>query len=290
MANTLTGLIPQIYQGLDIVSRELVGFVPAVARNANAEQVTLNQAIRVPVVPTIASSTITPGVTAPSDGDQTIGYVDVNITKSKYAPIRWNGEEQKGMMAGGQLSTVLANQFAQAFRVLTNEIESDLAGLHLKASRAYGTAGTTPFGSDVSDSAQMLKLLLDNGAPRTDLQLLIDTSAGAKLRTLGQLTKGNEAGTTDTLRRGVLLNQHGFAIRESAQIKTFTKGTGASATTNTAGYAVGAASTTVPPFDTSASPVNTTYLLVSPANVMTSPARIVPVPADARVIVVAPTA
>jgi hypothetical protein len=245
MANTLTGLIPQIYQGLDIVSRELVGFVPAVARNANAEQVTLNQAIRVPVVPTIASSTITPGVTAPSDGDQTIGYVDVNITKSKYAPIRWNGEEQKGMMAGGQLSTVLANQFAQAFRVLTNEIESDLAGLHLKASRAYGTAGTTPFGSDVSDSAQMLKLLLDNGAPRTDLQLLIDTSAGAKLRTLGQLTKGNEAGTTDTLRRGVLLNQHGFAIRESAQIKTFTKGTGASATTNTAGYAVGATTITL---------------------------------------------
>ncbi|MFX7731744.1 P22 coat - protein 5 family protein, partial [Acinetobacter baumannii] len=38
----------------------------------------------------------------------------------------------------------------------------------------------------------------------------------------------------------VLLDVHGFAIRESAKIATPAIGTGASATTNTAGYAVGA--------------------------------------------------
>jgi hypothetical protein len=75
--------------------------------------------------------------------------------------------------------------------------------------------------------------------------LVLDTGAGANLRTLGQLSKANEAADDSLLRRGVLLDIHGFAIRESAQMKTHTAGTGASATTNAAGYAVGATEITL---------------------------------------------
>jgi hypothetical protein len=134
----------------------------------------------------------------------------------------------------------LRDQFAQAMRTLCNEVEADLSGLYTDASRAFGTAGTTPFASDLSDTANVLKILLDNGAPSTDLQLVINTSGGAKLRTLGQLTKANEAGGDSLLRQGVLLDLHGMAIRESAKVKNVTKGTGAAyQVNNVAGYAVG---------------------------------------------------
>lgn len=241
MSNTITGLVPTIYNALDVVSRELVGLIPAVSSDMTYERAAVGQTVRSPVAPSSSASDITPAVTPPNDGDQTIGSVDMTITKARRVPIRWNGEEKRGLdNNGASYNVILRDQMAQAMRTLVNEVEADLAGLNVLASRAYGTAGTTPFASTLADPAQMRKILADNGAPMGDLQLIIDTSAGAAMRTLAQLTKANEAADDSLLRRGVLLDLHGFAIRESAQVKTVVAGTGASATTNNAGYAVGA--------------------------------------------------
>lgn len=241
MANTITGLIPTMYNALDVVSREITGLIPAVTSDMTYERAAVGQTVRTPVAPASTASDITPAVTPPNDGDQTIGYTDMTITKARRVPIRWNGEERLGLdNNGAQYNVIFRDQMAQAMRTLTNEVEADLAALHIYASRAYGTSGTTPFGSSLGDTANIRKLLVDNGAPISDLHLVMNTSAGANLRTLTQLTKVNEAGDSSMLRQGVLLDIHGMALRESAQIVTSTAGTGASATTNTAGYAIGA--------------------------------------------------
>jgi hypothetical protein len=70
----------------------------------------------------------------------------------------------------------------------------------------------------------MRKLLIDNGAPLSNMRMVVDTAAGANLRALSNLTKANEAGSDATLRRGVLLDLNGFQIRESAGILSHTKG------------------------------------------------------------------
>jgi hypothetical protein len=245
MANTLTSLIPSIYQSLDVVSRELVGFIPAVSMNASAARAAKDQSILIPIVPALSASDITPAVTVPDDGDVNVGNVEMKITKSRAVRFRWNGEEQQGLNAAGPgFAGIQQDQFAQAFRALCNEIEADLAALYKSASRAYGTPGTTPFASNLADSAQVRKILDDNGCPPSDRQLVIDTTAGANLRTLAQLTKTNEAGTDSILKQGMLIELHGFMLRESAQVKSHTKGTGASyALNNASGYAAG--STTI---------------------------------------------
>jgi hypothetical protein len=163
----------------------------------------------------------------------------MTITKSRGVPVRWNGEEQRGLNSGPGYNTILRDQFAQAMRTLCNEMESDLAALYATSSRAYGTAGTTPFASDLSDTAQVRKILVDNGAPQGDMQLVIDTTAGAKMRTLTQLTKANEAADNTLLRQGVLLDVHGMQIRESAQINLHTKGTGTGYLVNSAALVIG---------------------------------------------------
>jgi hypothetical protein len=245
MANTLTNLIPNVYAALDVVSRELVGALPGVTRDARADRIASGQTLRIPQVPTNTSSSYTPSMAVPSAVDQTIANASLTLSKNKYAAFSWTGEEQYAMDQGVGFLTLEQQQIAQAFRVLVNEMENDVCdALAAGASRAYGTAGTTPFASNLGDSAQVRKILDDNGAPTSSRSLVIDTSAGASLRTLGQLTKANEAGNTMTLRDGELLNLQGFSVRESAQINGATAGTGASYLVNGA-LSAGATSITV---------------------------------------------
>jgi len=242
-ANTLTGLIPDLYQAIDVVSRELVGMIPSVTRNTSAERAAVGEKIVWPVAPTLGTFNVTPAMAIPEPTDRTIGTKDLTITKSKGVEFGWTGEEQRGLNNGVGYLTVQADLFAQGLRTLVNEIEADLAlEAALNSSRAYGTAGQTPFGTNVGESAQIRKILDDNGAPGSDRSLVLDTAGGAALRTLQQLTRVNEAGTSMTLRDGQLLDLNGLSIKESAGIQRPAIGTAANATTGSAGYAVGSTS------------------------------------------------
>lgn len=117
----------------------------------------------------------------------------------------------------------------QGMRTLRNEAEVDaITAIRTGGSRAYGTAGTTPFASDLSMLTNLRKILQDNGAPMADLQYVCDTNAGLNLRNLGVFQNAYQAGSEQERRSGNFLPQMGFAIRESAGISTVTKGTGSS--------------------------------------------------------------
>lgn len=243
MANGLTGLLPDLYEALDTVSRELVGYIPAVTLDAGPARAAVGEIVRSIATPAVVAEDVTPGQLPPDDGDQNIGNVPIQITKSRMVPFRWSGEDQKGVNNGPGYNTIRRDQVTQAFRTLTNEIEVFCGAMAIGASRASGTAGTTPFAADLSDPANLRKILSDNGAPLSNLQLVIDTTSGAKLRSLAQLTKANEAGTTEMRAQGTLLNISGFDIKESAGVSVSVPGSVTGAVTGAA--AKGATSVTL---------------------------------------------
>lgn len=249
MANTLTNLIPTLYEALDVVSRERVGMIPAVTRNSSAERAALDESIRVPIAPAVTSEAAnTPGVTAPDTGDNTIDSVEMTISKSYHIPVRWNGEETRGLSNAGTYSTVNRDRFVQAFRRLSNLIEADLASCYKSASRAVGTAGTTPFNTanDISDFANVARILDDNGCPPDGWRLVLSNAAVQNLRgKQSTLYKANEAGTDELLRDGKIMRAMGFDIGQSGQIATHTNGTASSATLTSTDYAVGSTTLTL---------------------------------------------
>lgn len=243
---TLTSLIPSIQKAMDVVSRELVGFIPAVSRDSTAERAAVGQIVVSPVVGVMAAEDLAPAAYAADTPNQTIGNVQMQITKSRSVPFGITGEETLGLNNAGTLGSINEQRIAQAMRTLTNEVESDLAALHISASRAYGTATGTPFAtaSDLSDFAQSLKILEDNGAPGSDRHMVLGGSLAANIRgkqaTLFQINTGGPV-AEELLRRGALGEVMGFDLHNSKQVKAnVTAGTAASATTDTTGYAVGA--------------------------------------------------
>jgi hypothetical protein len=230
MANKLDGLIPILYAALQVVSREIVGLIPASMPNMEASGAAYGQQIRIPITPKRGNRDLVPGPTPPAGSGIEFSYLDLIIDHSRISdPITWTGEEYTAVR--GQYPQLQMNTYQQAMREFVKEIEQSLAveGVMgaVGAGNIYGTAGTTPFSGSLSDLAQVLKILKDRGAPTGDLQAVLNTSAAANMRSLVNLTNVDNAGDSNLLRRGVLSNLYGFAIRESAAYTAIDPGSGA---------------------------------------------------------------
>lgn len=249
MANVLTDLAADIYKAADIVGREAVGVIPSVTINAGSEEAAQGDVVRSHFTrAATVNSSATPSMTIPEGDDQTVDSKTMTVSQIASVTIPWTGEDMKHVNNGSGFETIYGDQIKQAMRGITNTIEAHVATTAYQgASRAFGTAATTPFGSNFNEVAEMRQILLDNGMPVTDgqISLIVNTAAGTNLRQLAQLQKANESGGTELLRQGTLLDLQGFMIKESAQIQSHTKGTGASYLVNQSpSLAVG--TTTIP--------------------------------------------
>lgn len=246
MPNSLSNLAADIYKAADIVGREQVGFIPSSTINGGIERAAKGDTVRSAFTRAqTVNTTYNPSMTIPEGTDQTVDNKTVVLNSYASVQIPWTGEEQKHVENGAGFETIYGDQIRQAMRTICNKIELDgWVEARTNASRAFGTAGTTPFGSDISALPQLRKILVDNGMPFDgQVSCVMDTTAGANLRSLQQLQKVSEAGGSELLRQGTLLDLQGFMLKESGQIGVVTKGTGSAYQSNNAsGYTAGATS------------------------------------------------
>jgi hypothetical protein len=248
MANVLTNLAADIYKAADMVGRELVGFIPSITINGDAT----TRAAKGDTIRSFATRAVTvntsfaPSMTIPEGTDQTVDTKTMTVDNYASVQIPWTGEDMKHVNNGNGFETIYGDQIRQAIRAICNSVETAVwTAAYKGASRATGTAGTTPFASNHDSLADLRKILADNGCPIDgQITLVMNTSAGAAMRKLTQLQKANEAGGTELLRQGTLLDLQGIMVKESAAPVQITKGTGSGYLLNGA-LAVGDTTVTV---------------------------------------------
>jgi len=229
MANTLTRLQPVLFSAAQEVSSEPFGIIDAINAGFNDQGVAVGDKVKVPVAPTRAASDFTPSNITDTGADATASDVEVEITKSRKVSWHLTGEQQRSLDNGATSEEWIRQLMRQGMRTLRNEAETDCAAaVKVGSSRAVGTAGGDPFASSIDAMVDLRKALADNGAPMSDLQMVMDTSDGAALRKLGIIQQADQAGTAEERRSGNLLRQFGFALRESAGITAHTAGDGSS--------------------------------------------------------------
>lgn len=251
MANTitLTDLTEILYQARDTVASEPVGFSNSVTVNAGSEGVSIGGTVKSTVTaqPTLNTSH-TPATTVPAGDDTTISVEEMTVGQVARTNIPIKGEVARQLANTADYGDVIKQLFAQHIRTHRNAIESHV-GTVVKngSSRAVGTAGTTPFASTHAVIPQAHQILKDNGAPDDgQTSLVINTAAGTALKSLSHLFKVNEAGGSDLLRKGMLVDIDNVIIKESAGVASHTKGTLAGSPTITnANFAVGTATLTL---------------------------------------------
>jgi hypothetical protein len=241
---SLTGITEIIYAARDQVCAEPAGFSQGVMVNSDTAGISTGGTVTSlrTIQPTVLTS-YTPAMVPPDAADVATDTESLTLNLVAGTQIPMKGEVFLKLANTVGAEVALQQLMAQGLRTIRNQIEKGIA-LAAKngASRATGTAGTAPFAANFNTIAQVRQILEDNGAPMEDgqLSLIINTLAGTNLRNLSTLYKANEAGGDDLLRRGELLNLHGFSIRSSAGVASHTAGTASSATTDNAGYAIGA--------------------------------------------------
>ena len=248
--NTLSGLVVTIYDALDTVAREQIGFIPAVRKwNFPGRKVAQNEPITFPKVPAFSAPTAISASNIVSDpAGMVVGNDTMYMDQVNQISWGWNGEEAVGLGNSGIFATTQADAFKQAFRAHANQIEANLAGQYLHASRAVGTAGTTPFGTtdDLTDLSTLRQVLEDNGLWFDGkMHFIGNSSALSNLRGKQPFVwRANEFGSKDAQLTGTITKLEGFNLHQSGFVQTHTTG-GRVGASSTGSYVAGATAITI---------------------------------------------
>ena len=229
MANTLTNLQPTLYSVAQEVSAEPFGIIGGINANFDDKGVAIGDKISVPVAPVRAGDTYSPTMNlngGNAGADAIAGKVDVEITANRFTSWHLTGEQEKSLMNGGTDQEWFRQIVAQGMRTLRNEADAAAyAAIKVGASKAIGTAGSTPFATGIDELADMNNLLYGQGAPMVDAQFVMSAAARVKFMKTGMYQLAYANGSEADRKAGILSREFGFSLRASAGITKHVQGT-----------------------------------------------------------------
>ena len=221
--NTLTNVIPQLLaQGL-VTLRENAVMPRLVNADYSAQAANRGSSVDIPIPASISAATVTPGYADPNDDGITPGQVTLNLDQWKEAPFFMTDKEMMEVMDG-----TIPMQAAEAVKALANDVDQYLLGLYTGVYTAVGTAGTTPFATDVTVATSARKFLNNYLAPMTDRRFVFNPDVEANALGLRAFQDVAWTGDARGINEGQIVRKLGFDWHLDQNVKDHTAGTATS--------------------------------------------------------------
>lgn len=220
MANTLTPVIPTLFaQGLKALRRNCV--MPRLVNSDYGTEVKeKGDTIQVPIPSAIAVQDVVPGVTAPAPADIAPTTASIPLSNWKEAPFVLSEKELAQVIDG-----VIPIQLSSAVEAIADAINQSIFGLYTGVYGFTGTAGTTPFASDITAATNARKVLGTQLAPTQNRRIVLDPSAEANALSLPAFYGALNSADPAVITEGQIGRKFGFDWYMDQRVPTQVAGT-----------------------------------------------------------------
>jgi hypothetical protein len=207
MANSLSAVMPKILARGLLALREQAVMPRLVNADYSNDAARKGDTIDVPLPSAVAASDVAPSNTAPAPVDTAPTVVQIPLNHWKKAGFHLTDREVLEIDAA---ESFVPMQMSEAVRALANAVN---ASVHAEYAGIYGfvgTAGSTPFGADVSNATAARKLLNKQLAPRSDRRGVLDFDAEANALALPQFSDAEKIGSAGVKIEGEIGRKFGI--------------------------------------------------------------------------------
>lgn len=220
MSNTLTEVLPKLLaQGLMALRERAI--MPRLVNNGYSLTPGIKgSTVDIPIPSAITVNDVAPATTPQAHTDFTPTVKSIVVDQWKEAAFAMTDKDLEEAMDG-----TIPMQATEAIKGLANTVDSYILGKYKALYGFGGAAGTTPFGSNLSEYVNARKEMERNLADPDPRYTVIDEDAEANALLLSNLIKADERGDQETIingRIGRILNSTWFLDQN---IPTHTAGT-----------------------------------------------------------------
>lgn len=234
---TLTSVLPSLVAMGVKALRDRIVLAKICNKDFSPVPIPFGSAISVAIPSAITAVEITPAATPPATTAIAPTSVPVTLGSWWEAPFELSDKDLLQCDHG-----IMPMQASEAIKAMANKIEDTLFAKYASIYGYAGTAGTTPFATDLTAFTAADKVLNDQLCPMEDRHLILNTAARQNALNLSQVASAAYRGDNAAIMRGELGMILGANWQFSTRVPTHTLGAGTAGTINidsAAGYAVG---------------------------------------------------
>lgn len=251
MANTISSIVPKLLARGLMALREQAIAPRLVNRKYEEEAGKKGSTIDVPIPSAITALAVSPATVPPANSDSAPTSVGITLDQWYEAPFYMTDKEMLEVEAS---ETFIPMQASEAIKALGNNVDQFILSL-FKGDRnpaergifnIAGTAGTTPFATDMAAFKAARKLLNKEKTPPQDRFVILDPDAEANAFDLAKFSEVDKAGDGATVQTGNIGRRYGVDWWMDQNVRTHTStALSAGAATINGAHAVGVATVSI---------------------------------------------